>query len=133
VPADRNTLAFFYLLEKLRELIFSLADTDLHVPIKAIEWPFRALSLYFRQTIQIRIPDVALENQVRAFSFARNFNQPGRFQFFDVMRNGCSAHAMRLQQNAAGHRIAAGADLLEDLVPPGFGQCAANRGKLSIG
>ena len=114
-------------------LFFSLGDTDLHVLIMAIEWPFRALSLYFRQTIQIRIPDIALKNQIRAFSFARNFNQSGHFQFFYVMGNRCGAHAMRLQQNAAGHGIAAGADLLEDLVPPGFGQCAANQGKLSIG
>lgn len=92
-----------------------------------------AAALYFRQTIEIGIPDSALQNQIRTFSFACNFNQAGHLQFFYVMGNSCGAHMMGLQQNAAGHGIAACADLLENLIAPGLGQSAANQRKLPIG
>ena len=73
-----------------------------------------------------------LEHQVRAFSFANDLDQTGYFQFLHVMGNRRRAHAMSLKQDAARHRIAASADLLEDLVAPRFGQSAADQGKLAV-
>ena len=49
-----------------------------------------------------------------------------------MMRNGGSAYAVGLKQDATRHRITGSADLLQDLIASWFSQSTADQSKLAI-
>src|SRR5690242_18086880 len=70
-------------------------------------------SLDFRESFQIRVEHVALQDEPRELAFADNLDEPRRRQLFQMMRDGGRAHAMGLVQHAAGQRLRLRADLRE--------------------
>ena len=86
----------------------------------------------FREPIQVRAQDVALEDQVGALALADDLDQAGRLQLLDVMGDRRRAHAVRLVQDAAGHRARVGPDLHKEPITARFGQCTGDPRKLLV-
>ena len=80
-------------------------------------------SLNFGQLVEVSAQHLALQDEIGEFAFAHNLNQARGFQLFEVMRERGGADAVRLVYAAAGHhRVLAGAEFLQNLVPARFGQ-----------
>src|SRR5438309_4892454 len=94
--------------------------------------PCSVISLDFGEALQVGAQDVAAQADVHELARADDLHQAGRFQLLDVMRDRRGAHIVGSVQLAAGERAVAGADLLEDLIAPWFGQRASDPRKLPI-
>src|SRR4029077_16250948 len=98
---------------------------DVSTSIEVIGRNFKrrsVITLDFGEAVQVGAQHVATKAYVHELAFANDVDQAGRFQLLDVMRKGRGAHLMGPVQDAAGGRVGASADLLEDPIASRFGQ-----------
>ena len=87
----------------------------------------------FRQTIEIRAQNAAVEKEVGEFSLADDFDQARGLEFLEVVGQRRGAHLVLLVQRAARGWPGAGADLLEHLEAPRLGERAGDARELPLG
>lgn len=82
--------------------------------------------------MQVGLPHLPAQRNPRELALTHNLDQPGMFQFFEVVRKRGGCNRQILQQFSAGRAFIGRSELLENLVATWIGQRTADVVHLSI-